>query len=87
MIYQRHPEVGAILHVHAWLEGAPATEINFPCGTEELAVAVSSLLDAEDDPGHAVIGLRNHGITATGENLREIIERITPRLQPQVPMT
>jgi hypothetical protein len=31
--------------------------------------------------------LRNHGITATGENLREIIERITPRLQPQVPMT
>jgi ribulose-5-phosphate 4-epimerase/fuculose-1-phosphate aldolase len=87
MIYQRHPEVGAILHVHAWLEGAAATEINFPCGTEELAVAVSTLLDAEDDPGHAVIGLRNHGITATGENLREIIERITPRLQPQVPMT
>jgi len=87
MIYQRHPEVGAILHVHAWLEGADATEINFPCGTEELAVAVSTLLDAQDDPGHAVIGLRNHGITATGENLREIIEQITPRLQPQVPMT
>ena len=87
MIYQRHPEVGAILHVHAWLEGAAATEINFPCGTEELAIAVSTLLDAEDDPGHAVIGLRNHGITATGENLHEIIERIQPRLQPQVPMT
>jgi len=87
MIYQRHPEVGAVLHVHAWLEGADATEINFPCGTEELAVAVSTLLDAQDDPAHAVIGLRNHGITATGENLREIIERITPRLQPQVPMT
>jgi ribulose-5-phosphate 4-epimerase/fuculose-1-phosphate aldolase len=87
MIYQRHPEVGAILHVHAWLEGAAATEINFPCGTEELAVAVSTLLDAAADPGHAVIGLRNHGITATGDNLREIIERVQPRLQPQVPMT
>ncbi len=87
MIYQRHPEVGAILHVHAWLEGAAATEINYPCGTEELAKAVSALLDAEEDPGHAVIGLRNHGITATGENLTEIIERIQPRLQPQVPMT
>jgi ribulose-5-phosphate 4-epimerase/fuculose-1-phosphate aldolase len=87
MIYQRHPEVGAILHVHAWLEGADATEINFPCGTEELALAVSSLLDVQDDPGHAVIGLRNHGITATGETLREIIERIQPRLRAQVPMT
>jgi ribulose-5-phosphate 4-epimerase/fuculose-1-phosphate aldolase len=87
MIYQNHPEVGAILHVHAWLEGADATEINFPCGTEELALAVSELLEAQEDPGHAVIGLRNHGITATGENLREIIGRIQPRLQPQVPMT
>jgi hypothetical protein len=87
MIYQNHPEVGAILHVHAWLEGADATEINFPCGTEELAIAVSELLEAQEDPGHAVIGLRNHGITATGENLHEIIERIQPRLQPQVPMT
>lgn len=87
MIYQNHPEVGAILHVHAWLEGAAATEVNFPCGTEELALAVSELLEAEDDPGHAVIGLRNHGITATGENLHEIIERIQPGLQPQVPMT
>jgi ribulose-5-phosphate 4-epimerase/fuculose-1-phosphate aldolase len=86
-IYQRHPEVGAILHVHAWLEGADATEINYPCGTEELALAVSGLLDQQSDPGHAVIGLRNHGITATGETLREIIGRIQPRLRPQVPMT
>jgi len=87
MIYQRHPEVGAILHVHAWLEGADATEVNYPCGTEELAIAVSALLDAQPDPGHAVIGLRNHGITATGESLLEIIERIQPKLRAQVPMT
>ena len=32
-----HPDVDAILHVHAWLEGIPATEVNYPCGTEELA--------------------------------------------------
>jgi len=86
-IYQRHPEVGAILHVHAWVEGAAATEVNYPCGTEELALAVSKLIDSAPDPAHAVVGLRNHGITATGENLREIIERIQPNLLPQVPMT
>ncbi|HYA09348.1 MAG TPA: class II aldolase/adducin family protein [Gaiellaceae bacterium] len=86
-IYMEHPDVGAILHVHAWLEGIPATEVNFPCGTEELADNVAQLLAAEPDPAHAVIGLRNHGITATGASLEEILDRVAPRLLRQVPMT
>jgi ribulose-5-phosphate 4-epimerase/fuculose-1-phosphate aldolase len=87
MIYQAHPDVGAILHVHAWMEGIAATDINYPCGTEELARAVAELLAQEPDPAHAVIGLRNHGITATGESLPEILDRIEPRVLRQVPMT
>jgi ribulose-5-phosphate 4-epimerase/fuculose-1-phosphate aldolase len=87
MIYQAHPNVGAILHVHAWMEGIAATDINYPCGTEELACAVSDLLAREPDPDHAVIGLRNHGITATGESLEEILDRIEPKILRQVPMT
>ncbi len=87
MIYRAHPGVGAILHVHAWVEGIAATEVNFPCGTEELAVSVAELLAAEPDPDHAVIGLHNHGITATGESLAEILDRIEPRVVRQVPMT
>jgi ribulose-5-phosphate 4-epimerase/fuculose-1-phosphate aldolase len=87
MIYRAHPGVGAILHVHAWVEGIAATEINFPCGTEELATSVAELLAAEPDPDHAVIGLHNHGITATGESLAEILDRIEPRIVRQVPMT
>ena len=86
-IYREHPDVGAILHVHAWLEGIAATEVNFPCGTEELAENVAQLLAAEPDPGHAIIGLRNHGITATGASLDEILDRIAPRLLRQVPRT
>jgi ribulose-5-phosphate 4-epimerase/fuculose-1-phosphate aldolase len=85
-IYREHPDVGAILHVHAWLDGIAATEVNFPCGTEELADTVARLLAAEPDPAHAVIGLRNHGITATGATLEEILDRIAPRLLLQVPM-
>ena len=69
MIYRAHPDVGAILHVHAWMEGIPATDVNYPCGTQELAEAVAELIDREPDPAHAVIGLRNHGITATGDSL------------------
>jgi hypothetical protein len=87
MIYQQHPGVGAVLHVHAWMQDIPATDVNYPCGTEELAVAVSDLLAREPDPDHAVIGLRNHGITATGESLTEILDRIESRVLRQVPMT
>jgi hypothetical protein len=87
MIYQAHPNVDAILHVHAWMEGIHATQVNYPCGTEELARAVADLLAQEPDPDHAVIGLKNHGITATGEGLFEILDRIQPKILHQVPMT
>jgi len=87
MIYQAHPDVGAILHVHAWMEGIAATDVNYPCGTQELAVAVADLVEREPDPGHAVIGLRNHGITCTGESLSEILDRVAPKVLRQVPMT
>jgi len=87
MIYQHHPEIGAILHVHAWMDGIAATDINFPCGTAELATAVSALIAAEPDPLHAFVGLRNHGITATGESLEEILNRIEPTLRRHVPMS
>jgi ribulose-5-phosphate 4-epimerase/fuculose-1-phosphate aldolase len=87
MIYQAHPDVGAILHVHAWMEGIAATDVNYPCGTQQLAVAVAELVDREPDPAHAVIGLRNHGITCTGESLSEILDRVAPKVLRQVPMT
>ena len=48
---------------------------------------MAELLAAEPDPDHAVIGLRNHGITATGASLEEILDRIAPRLLVQVPMS
>ena len=61
--------------------------MNYPCGTEELAANVAALLADEPDPAHAVIGLRNHGITATGASLEEILDRVAPRLLVQVPMS
>jgi ribulose-5-phosphate 4-epimerase/fuculose-1-phosphate aldolase len=87
MIYGEHPNVGAILHVHAWMEGIEATQLNYPCGTHELATSVADLIAREEDPAHAVVGLKNHGITATGATLEEILDRIEPQLLRQVPMT
>jgi hypothetical protein len=87
MIYQEHPGVGAIVHVHAWVDGIEATDVNYPCGTEELARAVAGLVNAEDDPDNAIVGLRNHGITVTGPSLEEILDRIEPRVLAEIPMT
>ena len=87
MIYQEHPDIGAIIHVHGWIDGIRSTQLNYPCGSEELALAVSAELAREDDPAHAVIGLRNHGITATGESLPDILDRIGARILSQVPMS
>ena len=86
MIYQAHPGVGAVLHVHAWMKDIVATDVNYPCGTEELAESVAQLLAAEPNPNEAVIGLRNHGITVTGPSLMKILDRIEPEILRQIPM-
>lgn len=87
MIYRENPEVGAIVHVHAWMEGIPSTEINYPCGTRELAQEVAKCIRRAPDPSRAVVGLKNHGITVTGLSLEEIFARLEGKLIRQVPMT
>ncbi len=87
MIYREHPQVGAIIHVHAWMEGAPSTQFNYPCGTYELACAVAEKVRQAPDPSRAVVGLKNHGLTITGHSLEDILERIEGRLLRQVPMS
>jgi ribulose-5-phosphate 4-epimerase/fuculose-1-phosphate aldolase len=86
MIYREHPDVGAILHVHAWIEGTIATEINYPCGTVELAESVAELVRQAPDPSRAVVGQRNHGLTITGHSLDEIFDRIDGKIVRKVPM-
>jgi ribulose-5-phosphate 4-epimerase/fuculose-1-phosphate aldolase len=86
MIYREHPGVNAILHVHAWIEGTLATEINYPCGTVELAESVAELVRQAPDPTRAIVGQRNHGLTITGHSLDEIFDRIDGRIVRKVPM-
>lgn len=85
-IYREHPGVGAIVHVHAWMDGVPVTPFNYPCGTRELAEAVARRVDEAEDPTRAVVGLKNHGLTITGRSLEGIFDRIEGRIRPQVPM-
>lgn len=86
LIYSAYPDVGAIVHIHAWIDGIVCTTQNFPCGTYELAKSVSDLLKETKKPEQAEVGLKNHGITITGLNLFEIFDRIKGRIQVNVPM-
>ena len=87
MIYREHPGAGAIIHIHAWMEGAPMTQFNYPCGTYQLGEAVAEQIRRSPDPSRAVVGLKNHGLTITGRSIDDILERIEGRLLKQVPMT
>jgi ribulose-5-phosphate 4-epimerase/fuculose-1-phosphate aldolase len=80
------PGVGAIVHVHAWLDGVLSTTQNFPCGTIELAEAVAGLLEQTDNPSRTAVGLKNHGLTITGPSLDDIFDRIRGRLRTEVQM-
>lgn len=85
-LYRRHPGIGAIIHIHAWMQDIASTTVNYPCGTYELAQEVATHVSSSPDPTRAVIGLKNHGLTITGRSLDDIFERIDGRILPQVPM-
>ena len=86
MIYRNFPEIKAMMHLHGWVPDIPVTAFNYPCGTREVGEEISHLLDKEPDPGRAIIGMRNHGITATGPSFHDIIARLEGRIRRQVPM-
>jgi ribulose-5-phosphate 4-epimerase/fuculose-1-phosphate aldolase len=86
LIYRTYPEVGAIVHAHAWMEGVPCTRQNYPCGTRELAAEVAALLRTVPDPGRAAVGLKNHGLTITGHTLEDIFSRVRGKLLREVAM-
>ena len=86
LIYTSFPDVGAIVHAHAWIDGARCTRQNYPCGTKELATEVVDLLRQTEDPSRGIVGLKNHGLTITGHTLADIFDRIRGRLKTEVPM-
>jgi ribulose-5-phosphate 4-epimerase/fuculose-1-phosphate aldolase len=86
LIYREFPGTGAIVHVHAWIDDVLCTAQSYPCGTSELAENVVELLKKTTSPERTEIGLKNHGLTITGPDIRDIFQRIHGRLKTNVPM-
>ena len=83
----RAPKVGAIVHIHAWMEGIPSTEVNYPCGPSSWPRRWRNWSVSAEEPERAVIGLKNHGLTITGHRPGRIFERIDGKIIRQVPMS
>jgi ribulose-5-phosphate 4-epimerase/fuculose-1-phosphate aldolase len=86
LIYREFPKTGAIVHVHAWIDDVLCTSQSYPCGTSELAENVVKLLKKTSSPERTEVGLKNHGLTITGPDIRDIFQRIRGRLKTNVPM-
>jgi ribulose-5-phosphate 4-epimerase/fuculose-1-phosphate aldolase len=79
LIYRAHRAVGAIAHVHAWLQGVTALAPDYARGSLERAQAVAALVRQAEDPVHAVVGIERHGLILTGEDLDDILRRVAGR--------
>jgi ribulose-5-phosphate 4-epimerase/fuculose-1-phosphate aldolase len=86
MIYRAFPGTGAIVHVHAWMDDILYTTQTHPCGTRELAENVVELLKKTSSPERTEVGLKNHGLTITGPDIRDIFQRMRGRLKTNVPI-
>lgn len=71
-IYEKLPEVHAILHVHTDdLYHRPLSNYNYPCGTMEERDSIVSIMDTE----YPVIQMKKHGVIITGDTLFECLEK------------
>ncbi len=77
LIYRVSPKIGAIVHVHAWLDGVQALVPDYARGSLERAQAVAHFIAAAENPARAVVGIDRHGLIVTGERLAGIVERLS----------
>lgn len=84
-IYREFPEIGAMIHIHWFVDGIVYTDEHYPCGTIELCESTLDGLKQTDNPVRTILGLANHGIIVTGADLEDCwaqIEAKLPAMQP-----
>lgn len=84
-IYREFPEIGAMIHIHWFVDDIVYTDEHYPCGTIELCESTLDGLKQTDNPVRTILGLANHGIIVTGADLEDCwtqIEAKLPAMQP-----
>ena len=84
-IYREFPSIGGMIHIHWFVDGIVYTDEHYPCGTIELCESTLDALRLTEDPTRTILGLANHGILVTGNDLEDCwaqIEAKLPALEP-----
>jgi ribulose-5-phosphate 4-epimerase/fuculose-1-phosphate aldolase len=84
-IYEAFPEIGAMIHIHSFVDNVVYTDDHYPCGTRELCDSTIDALRLTEDPNRTILGLANHGILVTGADLEDAWDQIEARLSDLVP--
>lgn len=79
-IYDAFPAIGAMIHIHSFVDGIVYTDDHYPCGTVELCKSTLEGLHLTDNPDRTILGLTNHGILVTGADLEDAWGQIETRL-------
>ena len=87
MIYREHPQVGAIVHVHAWIPASRRPSSTSPAAPPSWRRRSPTSSAARPIRAARSSGLKNHGLTITGPSLDDIFTRIEPVIETQIPMT
>lgn len=83
-IYQLRPDVQAMLHIHTNLsfKYVPTTDYNFPCGCQEEAKALTTLV--ANNPRDNIYQMVDHGLLILGSSLEDCELQLLGMLRPSL---
>lgn len=84
-IYREYPRLGAMIHIHSFVDDIVYTDDHYPCGTIELCDSTLEALGRTATPERTILGLTNHGILVTGADLEDAWRQIEARLPAMQP--
>ena len=67
LLYQMMPEVDYMIHSHVYIEGAPMTTVNLPCGALQEVDEIKPFINA--DTTNFAINLKGHGSIVFAQSL------------------
>jgi len=85
VIYEEWPDLGAMVHIHTFVDDIVYTDDHYPCGTVELCDSTMEGLRRTGNPGRTILGLANHGLLITGADLEDCWAQIEARVADMVP--
>lgn len=71
-IFEKMPQINAVVHTHSFVKNTPTTEFPYTPGTLDYATKPINLFNKNTK----VINLKNHGLIAVGNDLRETINYV-----------